>query len=89
MEDKYKVSKKNAQGKWWSWGNVSKNQYGNHSLGFKVTPELKAIFNGTADGEWVNFSLFKDDGEYAEKPSNAASANNAPVEDISDDEIPF
>ena len=87
----YKVSKKNASGKFWSYGNVKKNQWGNLTLGFKVTPELKSIFLDMPDGSWVNFALFEDKPKEESKPAvtyEAASAGEYGAVDIND-EIPF
>lgn len=82
----YSVKKKNANGKFWSYGNVKRNQFGNLSLGFKVTPELKAIFNDTADGQWVNFSLFEEE----RKPTAHDTAKqNGYAPDSLNDEVPW
>ncbi len=63
MQDKYKVSQKAADGKWRQFGNVSKNKYGNFSLGMKVTPELRKLLADAKEGGWLNFALFEDAGE--------------------------
>lgn len=76
----YKVCKKNAQGKFWGYGSIKLNKWGNPALSFKVTPELKEIFNSTLDGQWVNFSLFEDDKK--EQPQAAANVDLQ-------DEVPF
>jgi len=86
MEDKYSVKKKNAQGKFWSFGNVKKNQYGNYQLGLKVTTELRALVESSKEGEWLNFSLFKDEDERKE-PAAVAEGSAAPASD--GQEIPF
>jgi hypothetical protein len=81
----YSVKKKNASGKFWSYGNVKRNQYGNLSLGFKVTPELKAIFNDAEDGQWVNFSLFEEE----KKPTAHDIAKQDGYAPSLDDDLPF
>ena len=58
------------------------------TLGFKVTPELKAIFNEAADGSWVNFALFEDKPK-AEPASYAAASGGEFVAEELNDEIPF
>lgn len=72
----FKVSKKKTDGKWWSWGSIKENQYGNLQLSFKNTPEFKQMINES--GDWLNFSLFED------KPKDLPSA-----ESTTDEEIPF
>jgi hypothetical protein len=87
----YKVSKKNASGKFWSYGNIKQNQWGNLTLGFKVTPELKAIFNDAAEGSWINFSLFEDKPKIESAPTQnyaAASGGEFVAEELND-EMPF
>lgn len=88
----YKVSKKNGQGKWWSYGSIKKNQYDNLSLGFKVTPELKAIFSEAQEGGWVNFALFEDKPKESEStPASyaAASGTEFVADELDDSIIPF
>jgi len=63
----YKVSAK-KDGKWWSFGNLKKNQYGNWSIGLKVNEDLKNLIRSKNDGEWLNLSLFED------KPKDKASS---------------
>lgn len=76
----YKVSAKRANGKFWGFGNLKKNQYGNWSIGMKVTPELKELINSN-DGKWVNFSLFEDDKKEPTKSPTAGA--------VLSDDIPF
>jgi hypothetical protein len=80
MEGNFTVKKKNAAGQFWSHGNVKKNQYGNYSLGLKVTAELRKVVEETADGGWINFSLFPDDGERKPKPSYAGDDRTDPMD---------
>ncbi len=56
-DNKYKVSAK-VNGKWQTFGVVSKNKFGNWGLGLKVSGELIRIINEAKDGEWVNFKMF-------------------------------
>ena len=82
---KYKVSAKRND-KWWTFGAVKENQYGNLQLSMKNTPELKEhILQG---GEWLNFSLFED------KPKEVAPETQAKIDALKnsaaeDSEIPF
>lgn len=74
----YKVSKKRGE-KFWQFGTIKKNQWGNLQLSMKNTKELKELVN--SGEEWLNFSLFENDGaSKAPKPSK-------PYDDNSD--IPF
>lgn len=86
----YKVSAKRPDtGKYWTYGNLKKNQWGNWSLGMKVTPELIKLLE-SKDGGYVNFSLFADD-EKREVPTEAKEGIkklNTPVFDDSDT-VPF
>lgn len=68
MENNYLVKRKH-EGKFLTFGNVKKNQYGNFSLGMKVGPLLKDLVANAKDGEWLNWSLFTDDGEKREVPA--------------------
>ncbi len=62
MDKDYKLRAKLNNGKWWTFGSVKKNKYGNLQASFKVTPELKDFINAN-DGGWVNFSMLADDRE--------------------------
>lgn len=91
----YSAKRKDKEGKWKTFGNVKKNQYGNYSLGLKNTPELKALVNSSA--EWINFSLFieKEKPEYAPAVNQQgqtyeqAKSNGYQTQDEMNDEIPF
>lgn len=75
----YKVSAK-RNGKWWTFGNIKINQYGNPQLSFKNTPELKELVN--SDAQWLNFSMFED------KPKDEPK-QEAPAPYVDGGEIPF
>lgn len=76
----YKVSAKRSDGKWWNFGRIKTNQYGNLSLSFKNTPELREhVLQG---GEWLNFSLFED------KPKEGQPKQEV-LPPFNDSEIPF
>jgi hypothetical protein len=66
MEGSYKISAKRND-KWWTYGNLKKNQWGNYTIGMKVTPELMALLEGK-QGQYVNFSLFEDEGKKPATP---------------------
>ena len=86
MDNEYKVSKKTGAGKWWSYGSIKKNQWGNYTLGMKMTPELRQLLNETQDGQWLNFSLFESkEAGYPQKQQ----ALGAPEVPVLSDEIPF
>lgn len=68
----FKVSAKLAStSKWWQFGSIKKNQYGNLSLSFKNTQQLKDFVNN--GGEWLNFALFEE--EQKQTPHNQAKAD--------------
>lgn len=70
MEGNFKVSRKNAEGKFWQYGNLKKNKFGNYSLGMRATADFKKLVADTTEGEWINFNLFKDEGKKSEgKPA--------------------
>ena len=60
MEDSYKISKKGKDGKWYTFGNFKKNQWGNYSLGIKVDKVFKHIVETSREDSWINFSAFED-----------------------------
>lgn len=84
MENNYTVKRKGEDGKYFSYGNVKKNQFGNYSLGLKVTPELKALVQLAEIKSWLNFSMF-DEKPKEQKPSDPQEP--PPYDDGS--EIPF
>jgi hypothetical protein len=77
----YRVSAKKADGKWWSFGNLKVNSYGNWQIGIKKTDELRELFKQS--GEWINFSIYPKDDE--QKPQQRQPEPR--VEET--DEIPF
>lgn len=83
MEDKkYKVSAKRTDtGKWWTFGSVKKNTYGNLTLGLKVSEDLKNLIRAKKDGEYVNFSLFEDDEGKDSNHNKAKRDGYAPQND--------
>lgn len=56
---KKNLSLKNKEGKWWSYGSIAQNKFGNEQASFKVTPELKDLFGKAEVGSWINFSIFE------------------------------
>ena len=87
---KYKLSMKNENGKWWTYGNYEKNQWGNFQASFKVENLEKAIDiakNNPNYKGYINFSAFEDnkDGNSSEKPSSSKPDYQ---EEELDDEIP-
>ena len=85
----YNLSRKNEAGKWWSYGSIRKNKWGNNQASFKVVELKNLIELAEKEGkEWVNLSLFENKGDGG-KPTAPAS-NTAPKDDFNiDDEIPF
>lgn len=62
MDNSYAVKTKH-EGKFLTVGNVKKNKFGNYALGLKMGPVLRNLLANAKDGDWVNLSLFEDDGE--------------------------
>lgn len=84
----HKVSAKKPDGKWWTFGSLKTNQYGNLQLSFKNTDDFKAFVNGS--GEWINFSLFEDKPK--EEPITRKALDDIPEKHrpySPSDEIPF
>lgn len=89
---KFKLSRKNAQKKWWSYGRFEKNQWGNYQASFKVDSLLEAIELAKQEPNYkgyINFSGFEDDGSYVKKDSNTPPQGSAVTHQELDDEIPF
>lgn len=84
-DKKYKISKK-VNDKWFTFGNFGPNQWGNQSLGIRVTPELRELLENADDGSWINFSAFEDDGQKKEKPLDTGDRAFAAFDG---DEVPF
>jgi hypothetical protein len=83
----YNVSAK-RNGKWWNFGKIKTNQYGNQQLSFKKTQEFIDFI--ASSGDWVSFSLFEAEdktgrGAVKQKPVAPASSFH---DDLSDS-IPF
>lgn len=83
--DAYKIAAK-RNGKWWTYGNIKKNQWGNWSMSMKVTPELMALLE-EKKGQYVNFSLFEDGKK--EVTEEAQQDINKLQKAVDSDEIPF
>lgn len=82
----YKLSaKREDTGRFWSFGKMSVNQFGNWSIGIKVTPELKALVNAK-DGGYINLSVFEDERK---QTHHSAAKANAYAPDELDQEVPF
>lgn len=63
------------EGKFLTIGNVRKNQFGNYQVGLKMGPVLRSLIANAKDGDWVNLSMFVDDGE--KKDVKAAAAGDS------------
>ena len=82
----FKVSAKLGQGKWWIFGSIKTNQWGNLQLSMKNTQQLKDFVNN--GGDWLNFSLFEDE-QKEPAPHQQAKADAYQPQAALDDEIPF
>lgn len=81
----YKLSCKNKNGKYWQYGTIKKNQFGNNQASFKVSA-LKELIELAGDKEWVNLSLFDNIPKPAD--SHTIAKGNGFQPDLSD-EIEF
>lgn len=84
-KEKQYTLKAKLNGKFWSFGNLKVNQYGNWQIGMKASEDLQKLIDG-ANGGWINFSIF----EKEDKPAPAQATHAAPVASHAvEDEIPF
>lgn len=61
----YKLSRKKPDtGKWWTYGSLKNNQWGNLQASFKKSALQELI--DTTEGDWINLSAFEDTGEKKE-----------------------
>lgn len=84
----FKLSKKNENGKWWSWGSVKTNQYGNNQASFKVTEQFKKLVNDTPTDTWLNFALFENTEKKVDAHNTAKANAYQPQNDL-EQTIPF
>lgn len=85
----YNLSRKNKEGKWWTYGRVRYNKWGNLRASFKVSSlkELVALAE-SEQAEWVDLSMFENKQDNAQQ-QHSFDKGNAFVKDDLDDEIPF
>jgi hypothetical protein len=85
------LSMKNKFGKWWTYGKLATNQYGNEQISFKLENLKKLVDDAETMGKaWVNLSLFEDDREKPEaKPASGAVASQVNTNYDELDDIPF
>ena len=87
-----KLSMKKADGKWWTYGSLKTNQWGNEQVSFKLSSLEELMSEAKAQNkEWVNLSLFDNDKpkqDSYQKPNEYKSVDNDTVPDF-DDEPPF
>lgn len=75
----YKLTTKNKDGKWWTYGNVRTTEKGSLQAGLKISSLKELIAQTEAEGkEWINFMMFEDDKKESKQTAN-----------VSEDEIPF
>jgi len=83
----YKLSRKNKDGKWWTYGGIKKNQWDNLQASFKLSSLKELVELAEGEGkEWVNLSMFEDEAK-GEAP-RATPSDNYHTPDLQD-EIPF
>lgn len=85
MTMKYRLSRKNSEGKWWTYGDFALNKFGNYSASFKVSALQELIELAKAEGkDWVNLSAFEDKPKHEGKVTKDVAG--IPEDD---EEIPF
>lgn len=83
----FKLSRKNAEQKWWTYGSFKKNQWDNYQASFKISNLEEAIDLAKQKGdEWINFSAFEDDKQ--ESPQQVSNEPSYPQDDDSQS-MPF
>lgn len=68
--------------KWWGFGRLSVNQWGNWGIGMKVTDELLRLLEAKK-GQYVNFSVFERDRKQEQQQRRESTP------DLGGDTIPF
>ena len=82
------LDRKNAQGKWWTYGQIKKNQWDNLQASFKIVNLEEAIALAKAEGkEYLNLSAFENKPNQAPKPVQQEPEFNA--SDLDDEVPPF
>ena len=82
---------KNSNGKWWTYGSLKTNQWGNEQISFKLDKLKELVAEAEKmEKEWVNLSLFDNDNKNnnSGKPNSSESVQKG-LSDELDDEIPF
>ena len=83
---KYNLSKKTESGKWFTFGQIRDNKFGNQDCSFKITPEFLDLIEKSKEKGWLNLSCFEAKDEVPSAKSETKANNSA---DVLDDEIPF
>lgn len=87
----YKLSTKNAIGKWQTYGSIKTNQFGKDQASFRLKDlkELVALAESTGK-EWVNLAMFQNNENKQEEHSIAkGNAFVAEKEFDLSDKVPF
>lgn len=81
---------KKANGKWWSYGRLETNQWGNEQASFKLDALKELVAEAEAQNkQWVNLSVFEREDKPV-KQQRAARENQVTYEqDDFDQQIPF
>ncbi len=89
----YKLSTKNAEGKWHTFGVFKENQYGKLQASFKLSALKDLVALAESQGkEWVNLAAFEDKPKEQETAQDYAKSSGATyVDDGIDlnDTVPF
>lgn len=82
-----KLSAKQPNGKWWSYGRLETNKWGNEQVSFKRENLVKLLED--TEGEWINLSLFDDDRKDLPKQDSNANYETQKPYELEQDDIPF
>ncbi len=84
------LSTKNPEGKWWTYGRISTNQFGNEQVSFKLDNLKLLVEQAEAmNKEWVNLSIFEKKEKQNAHYEAKANGYQPQEVNIPDDDIPF
>lgn len=84
---KYNLTKKMENGKWFTFGQIRDNKFGNQDCSFKITNEFLDLIEKSKEKGWLNLSCFEAKDE-APTPHQEAKANGYAPQAI-DDDVPY
>jgi len=84
---KFSLSTK-VNGKWRTFGNLTRNDEGKFRVGLRVTPEFRALVEAAGEGEWINLAAFEERPKEEEGQVRKEKVVKPTLDGV-DDEIPF